>query len=150
MRYVAMLLSLAVLSPAPASARGPAATAAPAREHTGLVFVANTGLEDIGTLSSSLRHAAAAKKSGHLDAVVWMVFGRAIVLLDPDVGAVPDGLKADLRAAQEAGVEIVACANALGKYGIDPARLDPGIRVVPNAMDELARLVADGYAVLRY
>jgi intracellular sulfur oxidation DsrE/DsrF family protein len=144
-----LFLSLAVAAPAGALAKEPVAAAAQ-KERASLVVVANTGLEDVQTLSSSLRHAVGAKQSGHLDEVVWLVFGRAIVLLDPDVGAVPDGLKADLKAAQEAGVRIVACGQALAKFDIDPARLPPGVEVVPNGMGELARLVADGYAVLRY
>jgi len=117
---------------------------------TGLVFVANTGLEDVQTLSSSLRHAVGAKQSGHLDEVVWIVYGRAIVALDPSVDAVPASVRQQIVEAREAGVRLVACQQALDKFDIDPEVLPEGIEVVPNALTEVARLVAGGYALLRY
>jgi intracellular sulfur oxidation DsrE/DsrF family protein len=141
------LSTAAALSPSAVAAAPPAAVPVAAG---GMVFVANAGLEDIGTLSSSLRHAKVAKESGHLEDVVWIVYGRAIVILDPTVKAVPQGLRDDVAAARAAGVRIVACGVALEKYGIDPARLEPQAEVVPNGINEVARLAAEGYALLRY
>lgn len=117
---------------------------------TGLVFIANTGLEDVQTLSNSLRHATAAKASGHLDEVVWLVYGRAILSLDPSVKAVPASVRENLEQARAAGVRLVACGHALEQHGIDPATIPAGVEVVPNAMHELARLVAGGFEALRY
>lgn len=115
-----------------------------------LVFVAMTGVEDIGVLSSSFRHARAAKLSGHLEDVVWLSWGRAVVALDPEAEVVPDGVRKEAQAAQEAGVRLVACGQALRKWDIDPATLQPKAEVVANGVHELARLVAQGYQVIRY
>lgn len=148
-RLVPLALAAAfALLPATVQA-APGSKAAPAKQGK-MVFVANTGLEDLGTLSSSLRHAIAAKKSGHLSDVVWITYGRAIVALDPTVKAVPESLRKLAREAKAAGVRLVACASALEKYDIDPRKLEPAAEVVENAVTELARLVADGYAVIRY
>lgn len=115
-----------------------------------LVFVATTGLEDIGTLSSSFRHARGALESGHLESVVWLTYGRAVVALDPTVKAVPESVRKAAAEAKAAGVKLVACATALKKFDIDPKKLRPRAEVVPNGAHELARLVAEGYAVIRY
>lgn len=127
----------------------PASKPAPTKQGK-LVFVATTGLEDVGTLSSSFRHATNAKKSGHLSDVVWLTYGRGVVALDPTVKAVPESVRKYAREAKAAGVRLVACGQALKKFDIDPKRLEPAAEVVPNGIDELARLVADGYAVIRY
>lgn len=137
-------------TPAQAARRAASAPEVPPARRPGMVFIANTGLEDIGTLSSSLRHARAALESGHLGGVTWIVYGRAIVALDPTVKAVPPAVLDELAAAQAAGVRVVACGVALERYGIDPAGLDPRIEVVPNGLAEVARLVAAGDALLKY
>lgn len=125
------------------------AAEAPAKKGK-LAFVAMTGPEDIGTLSSSFRHALAAKKSGHLEDVVWLSWGRAVVALDPKNSVVPDSVRAHAKAAKEGGVRLVACAQALRKWGIDPKTLTPSAEVVPNGVDEMARLIAEGYEIIRY
>lgn len=144
-------LVLAVVSllglPALASAKAPADP--PARKGK-LVFVAMTGPEDIGTLSSSFRHAMAAKRSGHLEEVVWLSWGRAVTALDPTISAIPADVRAQAVEAEKAGVRLVACGQALRKWGIDPSTLSPKAEVVPNGIDELARLVSQGYQVIRY
>ena len=147
-RILSFLLTLSLLS-FPLAALAADAPAKPAPKGK-LVFVAMTGLEDIGTLSSGFRHALAAKKSGYLSDVVWLSWGRAVVALDPTVKAVPDEVREHARAAQQGGVRLVACGQALGKYGIDPKSTTPKVEVVPNGVDELARLVAEGYQVIRY
>ncbi len=116
----------------------------------GMVFVANVGLEDVSSLSNALRHAKLAKESGYLKDVVLVIYGRAIVLLDPELKSVPANLREELNAARTAGVRIVACASALEKYGIDPAALASPAEVVPAGIVEVARLVSEGYAVIRY
>lgn len=140
---------LAVASPGVVHG-APAAPMQAAAKQASMVFVANTGLEDVQTLTSSLRHAIAAKKSGHLSKVVWMVYGRAIVVFDPKVKAVPDSMRKLAKEAADAGVEVVVCNEALKKYGIPADGLAIPARVVPNAITELAKLVSEGAAVLRY
>lgn len=147
-RSLLALLALLAIAPATALAAGPA-TPQPARKGK-LVFVATTGLEDVGTLSSSFRHARAAKESGHLSDVVWLTYGRAVVALDPTVKAVPQEVRKHAQEARAAGVRLVACGNALEKFDIDPKALQPQAEVVPNGVAELARLVAEGYQVIRY
>lgn len=132
-----------------APATEPASAARPAPQGA-MLFIANAGLEDLHTLTSSIKHARAAKESGHLTEVVWMVYGRAILVLDPSIKAIPPGLRDDLAAAQAAGVRLVACGQALERFGIDPTTVQPKVEVVPNAMHEVARLVGQGYALLRY
>lgn len=139
----ALLLPLAALAQSTPQGAKPAAKGK-------IVFVANTGLEDLGTLSSSLRHAIAAKKSAHAEEVVWLAYGRAIVVLDPTVKAVPEELRTLASQAKALGVRLVACGNALSKFDIDPKKTEPRVEVVPNGVDELMKLVADGYAVIRY
>lgn len=125
------------------------AAEAPAKKGK-LVFVAMTGPEDFGTLSSSFRHALAAKKSGHLEDVVWLSWGRGVVALDPKNTVVPESVRTHARAAKEGGVRLVACAQALKKWGIDPKTLEPSAEVVANGVDEMARLIAAGYEIIRY
>ncbi|WP_338866402.1 DsrE family protein [Myxococcus stipitatus] len=127
----------------------PAGKQSPTRQGK-LVFVATTGLEDIGTLSSSFRHAKSAKESGYLSDVVWLTYGRAVVALDPTVKAVPEEVRKAAQEAKAAGVRLVACGHALQKFDIDPKKLQPQADVVDNGVAELARLVAEGYQVIRY
>ncbi|RKH50159.1 hypothetical protein D7Y23_14205 [Corallococcus sp. AB050B] len=141
-----VIVPLATIVAAPSQAPGKKAPAHQGR----LVFVSTTGLEDIGTLSSSFRHAKTAKESGYLSEVVWLTYGRAVVALDPTVKAVPEEVRMEARAAKAAGVRLVACGNALAKFGIDPKKLQPEAEVVDNGVAELSRLVAEGYQVIRY
>lgn len=141
----ALLLTLALFA-APATALAKETPKAKGK----LVFVATTGLEDIGTLSSSFRHAKTAKESGYLSDVVWLAYGRAVVALDPTVQAVPAEVRKQAQEAKDAGVKLVACGHALKKYGIDPKHLQPQATVVDQGVVELSRLVAEGYQVIRY
>lgn len=143
-----LLLVIAALVTAPLVALA-AEKKAPVRQGK-LVFVATTGLEDLGTLSSSLRHAKTAMESGYLSDVVWLTYGRAVVALDPTVKAVPEGVRKEAQEAKAVGVRLVACGNALQKFDIDPKKLQPEAEVVDNGVAELSRLVAEGYQLIRY
>lgn len=140
---------LAALAAEPSQAPQAAARKTPARQGK-LVFVSTTGLEDTLTLSSAFRHAKAAKESGYLSDVVWLTYGRAVVALDPTVKAVPEPVRKQAQEAKAAGVRLVACGAALKKFDIDPKKLQPQAEVVDNGVAELARLVAEGYQVIRY
>lgn len=151
-RKLLLVLAALVIVPLAAIAAAPSQATekkTPARQGK-LVFVATTGLEDIGTLSSSFRHAKTARESGYLSDVVWLTYGRAVVALDPTVKAVPEGVRKEAQAAKDAGVRLVACGNALAKFDIDPKKLQPEAEVVDNGVAELSRLVAEGYQVIRY
>lgn len=144
-----VLAPLAAIAAAPSQAPQTTEKKVPARQGK-LVFVATTGLEDIGTLSSSFRHAKTARESGYLSDVVWLTYGRAVVALDPTVKAVPESVRKEAEAAKAAGVRLVACGYALQKFDIDPKKLQPQAEVVDNGVAELSRLVAEGYQVIRY
>lgn len=143
-KYLFFIVVLSLLVGAPAMAENP-----PAPKGR-LVFVAMTGPEDLATLSSSFRHATAAMKSGRLEEVVWLAWGRAVLALDPTVSAIAPEVREQARAARDAGVRLVVCGQALKKWGIAPDRLELSAEVVPNGVDELARLVSAGYEVIRY
>ncbi|MBN8231266.1 DsrE family protein [Corallococcus macrosporus] len=145
-----LLAALLLAVPAAALAASPDARPPRPAQKGKLVFVATTGLEDVGTLTSSFRHAVAAKESGYLSDVVWLSYGRSIVSLDPTVKAVPESVRQAAEKARAAGVRLVACGSALKKYDIDPKKLQPAAEVVPNGVAELSRLVAEGYQVIRY
>ncbi len=146
-KFMLMLALSTLLAPMLASAETPARPAGPKGK---LVFVAMTGPEDLSTLSSSFRHALAAKRSGYLEDVVWLSWGRAVVALDPSLTSIPADVRNQAEAAQKGGVRLVACGQALKKWGIDPATLSPKAEVVSNGVDELARLISLGYEVIRY
>ena len=151
-RILLLVIAALVTAPLTALAAAPSQAAekkTPARQGK-LVFVSTTGLEDLGTLSSSFRHAKAAKESGYLSDVVWLSYGRAVVALDPTVKAVPESVRKEAQAAKAAGVRLVACGHALQKYDIDPKKLQPQAEVVDNGVAELSRLVAEGYQIIRY
>lgn len=142
---LAILLALVFLAvPLSAGAKEPTAPKGK------LVFVAMTGPEDASVLASSFRHALAAKKSGRLEEVVWLSWGRAVVALDPSVDVLPKEVKENAKAAHAGGVRLVACGQALRKWNVDARKLEPKAEVVANGVDELARLVSLGYEVIRY
>lgn len=141
--------SVVVAQPARTPTNSAAPAAQPAKKGK-LVFALTTGMEDLQMLSSTFRHAMAALKSGHLEKVVILSYGRSAVLFDPTVTAIPEDIRKLAAQAQAAGVELVVCNNSLQKFGIDPERLQPRARIVENAMTELARLVSEGYAVVTY
>lgn len=143
-----LLLAAALILPGSAWSAEPTKPQAPAKGK--LVFVTTTGLEDLGSLSSSLRHAKAAVESGLLSEVVWLSYGRSIVVLDPSLSAVPDHVRTLAKEAKAAGVRMVACASAVQKFGMNPKMLEPQAEVVPNGIHELARLVNEGYQIIRY
>lgn len=142
--------SPAAAQPTKAQPSTPASLSAQPAKKGKLVFAAMTGMEDMQTMSSAYRHAMVALKSGHLDKVVVLSYGRSAVVYDSTVKAIPDDVRKLAAQAQAAGVELVVCKNSLEKLGIDPASLQPKPRIVENAMAELARLVAEGYAVVSY
>jgi uncharacterized membrane protein YedE/YeeE/intracellular sulfur oxidation DsrE/DsrF family protein len=119
------------------------------REETGLVFALTTGPEDLGTLSSAFRHAKTARDSGVIEQVTVIVYGRAIVVFDPDV-ALPAEVRSLVSEARAAGVRIVACETALAKHGISPQAAAESAELVPQGIVEVARLVARGHEVLTY
>ncbi len=115
-----------------------------------LVFLLTTGLEDVQTMTASLRHAKIAKESGHLEDVVWLAYGRGVQALAGKMAARPAPVAAFAKEAQAAGVRLIVCRTALDHMGIPPETLDPRPEIVPMGVVKLAELVAQGYEVVRY
>ncbi len=153
MRSPALFLLPLLLAAVPAFAAKPvpAAPAAPeTRGEAGLVFALMTGLDDVGKLTSAFRHAKTVKEAGVVDSVTVIVYGRAIVVFDPTVTAVPAEVRAQMTEARAAGVRIVACESALEKFGITKETAAGQAETVPQGIVEVARLVKLGHEVLTY
>lgn len=148
---LAGLLLLAASSPTPALAAKPppAPPAAAPQAAPGLVIVLRTGLEDVMTLSSALRHAKIAKESGAIPEVTVIVYGRAIAIFNKNM-KIPEDIRANLAAARAAGVRVVACKTALDKNNIPEAMAAEQAEVVPQGIVEIARLAGLGHALLTY
>lgn len=148
----ALLLSLPLLlapvalaappPPAPPAAPAPAAA-------RGLVFVLTTGVEDPMALGNAFRHARVAKESGHLAEITVVVYARGIQVFDTSIEATAAAHK-ELEAARAAGVRVVACENAISKWGIPREVVAAQAELVPQGIVEVARLVAAGHEVLSY
>ncbi len=153
---VAALLAALVGPPAlagePTNAQG-AAENAPAepKGHGKLVVVLTSGLEDLQAVNMAIRHAGMAKKSGYLDDVVLLVYGRGVQAFARGITAKPPQIGKAIEEAKAAGVHIQICAEALKKFDIPQDGLEPGVEeVVPNAIITLSELVSRGYQILKY
>lgn len=119
--------------------------------HGKLVFVLTTGTEDLQTAASVFNHSVLAHQSGFLDDTVLLVYGRSVQLFDRNITAKPPSIPQAIQKAQDAGVRIIVCAEALRKFDIPEDRLEPGVaEVVPNTIPTLAELVSKGYQVIKY
>lgn len=152
MRALLMLsIVLGGCAPSIATAQPVTEASAAARTERPLVFVLTTGLEDIQAMSSVFRHAHAAVRDGRLPEVAVIVYGRGIQAFDGSNSSRPAGLPESIRAAMDAGVRVVVCAQAMQKWGIDEASLDPApTAIAPNAITTLIDYVAQDAAVVRY
>jgi hypothetical protein len=129
---------------------GDPASAEP-KGHGKLVVVLTSGLEDLQTVNMALRHAAMSKKSGYLDDVVLLVYGRGIQVFAKDITAKPPQVGKAIEEAKAAGVHIRVCAESMKKFNIAKEGLEPGVEeVVPNAIVTLSELVSKGYQILKY
>lgn len=119
--------------------------------HGKLVVVLTSGLEDLQAVNMAIRHSGMAKKSGHLDDVVLLVYGRGVQAFARDITAKPPQISKAIEEAKAAGVHIQVCAEALKKFDIPQDGLEPGVEeVVPNAIITLSELVSKGYQILKY
>lgn len=119
--------------------------------HGKMVFVLTTGLEDLQSVNMAIRHAGMARKSGFLDDVVLLVYGRSVQAFSKDITAKPPQVAAAIKEAKEAGARIVLCGEALKRFDIPKEKLEPGVdEVVPNSIETLAELVSKGYQIIKY
>lgn len=148
--WIAALVALTAAGPAlarPAPA-APVAEAPPARAK-GLVFALTTGLEDPMQAVAALRHARVVLTEGGAERATVVISGRATVYLLPGY-TMPADLQTELDAAKQAGVRVVVCEHALGRFGVPVEHAATMVEVVPKAILEIAALVAQGHEVLNY
>ncbi len=130
---------------------GETESAAEPKGHGKLVVVLTSGLEDLQSVSMAIRHAGMAKKSGYLDDVVLLVYGRGVQVFAKEITAKPPQIGKMIEETKEAGVHIQICAEALKRFNIPQDQLEPGVEeVVPNAIVTLSELVSKGYQILKY
>ena len=82
------------------------------KAHGKLVVVLTSGLEDLQSVNMAIRHAGMAKKSGYLEDVVLLVYGRGVQVFAKEVTAKPPQIGKTIEEAKEAGVHILICAEA--------------------------------------
>lgn len=153
MRVVLLIAMLLFAGCAPAAVQAQPTNAAADAPHAerALVFVLTTGLEDALTMASVFRHARAAAADGRLREVAVVVYGRGIQAFDGTILRRPAGLTESIRAAMDAGVRIVLCAQAMEQMGVAREALDPHpTEIVPNAITTVVDYVSRGDAVVRY
>ena len=117
---LALVGLVAMAGGAPTADRG-------SKGHGKMVFVLTTGLEDLQAVNMAIRHSGMALKSGYLDDSVLLVYGRAVQALSKEITAKPPQTAAFVKEASEAGVRVMACAEAMKRFGIAREDLVPGV-----------------------
>lgn len=147
--FLAVGLVVGVPSLAWAGPKAPAPAVQPAPQGK-LVFAVQTGPEDPSGVGGAIKHAKAALGSGYLSDVVLVFYGRAAMLFDAGNGAFSDDLRVKLAEARAAGVRVQVCAKSLERFGADPVKAAEQAEVVPGAILEISRYIAEGYEVMSY
>ena len=132
---------------------GPAARAAPQSKDAPppkgkIVLVALSGPEDMMKLLAPYHHALIMKKTGRLEAIAIVVYGRAVAALNLKAKGVPPPVREAIKEAHEAGIPIYVCDTALEHAGIDA--VSPEAQRVPQGAAKLAELVSEGYVPMQY
>jgi hypothetical protein len=118
-----------------------------------LVFMLTTGFEDLSEVRLCLEDIKAAKTSGYLEDVIWLVRGRGVDALGSPDGALtrPPVIIQFAREVKASGVRIIVSTEALQQQQIPVASLDPtATDLVDNTALLMAELVSQGYQVIRY
>ena len=118
-----------------------------------LIFMLTTGFEDLSEVRLCLEDIKAAKASGYLEDVIWLVRGRGVDALGRPEGllARPPVIIQLAREVKASGVRIIASTEALKQQQIPVASLDPtATDLVDNTAMLMADLVSQGYQVIRY
>jgi hypothetical protein len=118
-----------------------------------LIFMLTTGFEDLSEVRLCLDDVKAAKASGHLEDVIWLVRGRGVDALGRPEGVLtrPPVIIQLAREVKASGVRIIVSTEALQQQQIPVASLDPtATDLVNNTAMLMAELVSQGYQVIRY
>jgi hypothetical protein len=118
-----------------------------------VVFMLTTGFEDPLEVKLCLEDIKAAKASGYLEDVIWLVRGRGVDALGKPEGVLtraPDIIRL-ARDVKASGVRIIVSTGALKQQQISVANMDPkATDLVDNSALLMADLVSQGYQVIRY
>ena len=118
-----------------------------------LVFMLTTGFEDLWEVRLCLADIKAAKASGYVEEVIWLVRAAAWMLLASAEGALtrPPVIIRLAREVKASGVRVIVSTDALKQQQIPVASLDPSATdLVDNTAMLMAELVSQGYQVIRY
>jgi hypothetical protein len=118
-----------------------------------LVFMLTTGFEDLLEVRLCLRDIKAAKTSGYVEDVVWLVRGRGVDALGKPQGVLtrPADIVRLAREVKAAGVRIIASTDALKEQQISVVTLDPQpTDLVDDSATVMSELVSKSYQVIRY
>jgi hypothetical protein len=118
-----------------------------------LVFMLTTGFEDLWEVRLCLEDLKAAKASGYLEDVIWLVRGRGVDALGSPQGALtrPAAIIQLAREVKASGVRVIVSTEALQQQQIPVASLDPtATDLVDNTGLLMTELVSQGYQVIRY
>jgi hypothetical protein len=118
-----------------------------------LVFMLTTGFEDLPEVRLCLEDIKAAKTSGYVEDVVWLVRGRGVGALGTPHGVLtrPPEIVRLAREVKSAGVRIIASTDALKEQQISVATLDPKpTDLVDDSAVLMTELVSKSYQVIHY
>jgi hypothetical protein len=118
-----------------------------------LVFMLTTGYEDLWEVRLCLEDIKAAKASGYMEDVIWLVRGRGVDVLGEPEGVLrrPSVIIQLAREVKASGVRVIVSTEALQQQKIPVARLDPtATELVDDTARLMVELVSQGYEVIRY
>lgn len=148
------LVALAVLAGSGGTAGNAQAEREPVSNANGkLVFMLTTGFNDLSEVRLCLEDVKAAKASGYLEDVIWLVRGRGVDALGTAEGVLtrPAEIIQLAREVKASGVRVIVSTEALQQQQIPVASLDPtATDLVDNTSLLMAELVSKGYQVIRY
>lgn len=113
-----------------------------------IVLVALSGPEDAMKLLGPYHHALIMKKTGRLQEVAIVVYGRAVAALSTKAKGIPEPVRNAIREAHAAGVPIYVCETALAGAGIE--EIGPEAQRVPQGAAKIAELVSQGFVPMQY
>ena len=113
-----------------------------------IVLVALSGPEDAQKLMGPYHHAVIMKKTGRLEEIAIVVYGRAVMALSTKAKGIPEPVRKAIQEAHAAGVPIYVCETALANAGVES--VIPEAQRVPQGAAKIAELVSQGFVPMQY